>query len=479
MVSRSDRNISLFLFFIFWITYGYFFPGGGWGVNAFLDLTRAIVEEGSLFIDHYVANTGDWSKVPGGYIINKSPGVSFLGVPGYYILRLFDPDPFGSFENATRSAHLITFFSIAMLCAAGCAVFYLLSRRWLPPSRSAILTVCYGLGTSNFGYATILYTQAVLGAFFIIALHILLGNEKRNVRMVGLSTAGFLLAFSVMIEPLSILVVVIFGFYLLIRRPGIGGWLCFVLGALPVFFLLLGYNYSTMGSLFASSYKYQNPIYTYEGAFMGIFQPPSFKVLYFITFHPIRGLFWVSPLLIMTLPGLYLLLKKDRAVTLLSAAVIAVYLLFSMSFVAWHAGWCVGPRYLSPSLPFWVLALCGILTLSGFTRILVYLVGALSIVLNTMITAVNIQAPQLEMTNPLFQYIVPMFQNGVLSANNNTVLNKGVENVMSLNSFEEIWASYNLGEIIGLEGYWSLLPLALLWIGSTILLYQLCRRPSD
>ena len=105
--------------------------------------------------------------------------------------------------------------------------------------------------------------------------------------------------------------------------------------------------------------------------------------------------------------------------------------------------------------------------------------GALSIFLNTLITAVNIQAPQLEMTNPLFQYIIPMFQNGVLSANNNTVLNKGVENVLSLNSFEEVWASYNLGEIIGLKGYWSLFPLMLLWIGAAILLYQICRGKSD
>jgi len=224
---------------------------------------------------------------------------------------------------------------------------------------------------------------------------------------------------------------------------------------------------------------YQNPIYNHEGALMGIFQAPSLNVLYFITFHPIRGLFWVSPLLILTLPGLYLLWKKDRAITILSATIIGVYLLFSISFVAWHAGWCVGPRYLSPSLPFWVLALCGMLTLSTITRFLVYLAGTVSIFLQTMITAVNIQTPQLEMTNPLFQYIIPMFRNQVLSANNNTVLNKGVENVLSLNSFEEIWASYNLGELIGLKGYWSLLPLALLWIGAALLFYHISCKAND
>lgn len=479
MVSQSDRRIYLLLFFTFWITYGYFFSGGGWGVNAFLDLTRAIVEKGSLFIDHYVKNTGDWSKVPGGYIINKSPGVSFLAIPAYYIIRLFDPNPFSSFENATRSAHLMTFFSIAMVCAAGCAIFYLLARRWLPSKRSIALTLIYGLGTSNFGYATILYTQAVLGTLYIITLHILLGDENGKVRTGGFMAAGFLLAFSVLVEPLSALVVVIFGVYLLVRRTGIQGWFCFITGGLPVAFLLLGYNYSTLGSLFASPYMYQNPIYNHEGAFMGIFQAPSLKVLYFITFHPIRGLFWVSPLLILTLPGLYLLWKKDRAITLLSAAIIGVYLLFSISFVAWHAGWCVGPRYLSPSLPFWVLALCGILTLSPITRFLVYIAGTVSIFLQTMITAVNIQTPQLEMTNPLFQYIIPMFRSGVLSTNNNTVLNKGMENVLSLNSFEKVWASYNLGELIGLKGYWSLLPLALLWIGAALLFYHISFEVTD
>jgi hypothetical protein len=96
-----------------------------------------------------------------------------------------------------------------------------------------------------------------------------------------------------------------------------------------------------------------------------------------------------------------------------------------------------------------------------------------------MITAVNIQTPQLEMTNPLFQYIIPMFRSGVLSTNNNTVLNKGMENVLSLNSFEKVWASYNLGELIGLKGYWSLLPLALLWIGAALLFYHISFEVTD
>jgi hypothetical protein len=479
MVSQSDRNISLVLFFTFWLTYGYFFPGGGWGTNAFLDLTRAIVEEGSLFIDNYVENTGDWSKVPKGYIINKSPGVSFLGVPAYYILRLFDPNPFSSFEQATRSAHLITFFSISMLCAAGCGIFYLLLRRWLPPQRSIALTVIYALGTSNFGYATILYTQALLGALYIAVLYIVHEDQKGKIRMNRLVAAGFLLAFSVVVEPLSVLVVVIFVMFLFSRPLEIKGWFYFIVGALPAALLLLGYNYSTMGNLFTYSYKYQNPIYNYEGAFMGILQVPSLKVLYYITFHPVRGLFWISPLLILSLPGLWLLWEKDRSVTLMSTAIIGVYLLFSISFVAWHAGWSVGPRYLSPSLPFWILALCEILTLSRITRILFYFVGAVSVLLNTMITAVNIQAPMLEMTNPLIQYIIPMFRSGVLSTNNNTVLHKGVENVFSLNSVEEVWASYNLGEIIGLEGHWSLIPLAIYWVGAMFLIYQISRKNDD
>jgi hypothetical protein len=466
-IAPHDRRIALLLFLVFWISYGYFFQGGGWHINAFLDLTRALVERGTVFIDAYVDNTGDWAKPPAGTIINKSPGVSFLAVPAYALIRLVVADPFGDPTAAARTTHAITFLSVSLLCAAAGAVFYLALRRRLPVGAAAFLAVVYALGTSNFGYATALVTQAVLGALFILAFHHL---EREPFRWADKIGAGLSLAFTVLVEPLSLLAVLVFlGWHLAKSRPG-RDWLALALGALPAALLLAWYNTTAMGSPLASAYHYQNPVYNYEGAFLNVLHAPSLRVLYWITFHPIRGLFWLSPVLLLTPLGLYALRKKDRGAAALSALVILVYGLFSISFVAWHAGWCIGPRYLSPSLPFWVLGLAGLFAWRRGWRLLLWALGGLSVAIHTLITAVNIQPPQLApITNPLTQYILPQFFGGVVSANNQSVLEAGTSNPLLLMTPSQTGASYNLGEALGLTGPASLLPLLLVWAAALAL----------
>ena len=69
-------------------SYVYFFPGGrGWCENSHMDLTRAIVEGHSLRIDYLRENTGDISYFDGHYYSNKAPGLSFLAIPVWSLVR--------------------------------------------------------------------------------------------------------------------------------------------------------------------------------------------------------------------------------------------------------------------------------------------------------------------------------------------------------------------------------------------------------
>ena len=53
----SDRRLAVGLFLLSFVVYVWFFSGGGWNQNAHFDLSRALVERGTLYIDGYHTNT--------------------------------------------------------------------------------------------------------------------------------------------------------------------------------------------------------------------------------------------------------------------------------------------------------------------------------------------------------------------------------------------------------------------------------------
>ena len=59
--AKDRRRIGLTVFAFFVLTYGYFSPATQWNENSRYNLTRSLVERGSLNIDPYHENTGDKS----------------------------------------------------------------------------------------------------------------------------------------------------------------------------------------------------------------------------------------------------------------------------------------------------------------------------------------------------------------------------------------------------------------------------------
>ena len=85
------------LFVLFFVSYGYFFQGGGWNQNSRICLTRALIDQRSFKIDcckedsqeMEFVNTGDWAYRDGHYYSNKSPGLSFMAVPPFALTEIF------------------------------------------------------------------------------------------------------------------------------------------------------------------------------------------------------------------------------------------------------------------------------------------------------------------------------------------------------------------------------------------------------
>ncbi|NTV97458.1 MAG: hypothetical protein HGA75_18945, partial [Thiobacillus sp.] len=76
--------VMLALFTLLLLCYAYTLPR--WAdpnQNSRLDMIVAVVNDGTLMIDKYVANTVDYAKVGDHYYSDKPPGSAFLGIPVY------------------------------------------------------------------------------------------------------------------------------------------------------------------------------------------------------------------------------------------------------------------------------------------------------------------------------------------------------------------------------------------------------------
>src|SRR6059058_1368256 len=79
--SSSHWKTACFLGAVSFLSFLYFYEGGGWNQNSRFDLLRAIVERHTLTIDAYHENTQDKANFRGHYYSDKAPGLVFAAVP--------------------------------------------------------------------------------------------------------------------------------------------------------------------------------------------------------------------------------------------------------------------------------------------------------------------------------------------------------------------------------------------------------------
>ena len=81
---------------------------------------------------------------------------------------------------------------------------------------------------------------------------------------------------------------------------------------------------------------------------------PHFEAMWGITFGSFRGLFFLSPVLLLAVVGFigWWQTKRMRAELIVCVWAVLSYLLYNGSSVMWQGGFSIGPRYLVPMLPF-------------------------------------------------------------------------------------------------------------------------------
>ncbi|HWX96274.1 MAG TPA: hypothetical protein VNZ01_05425, partial [Solirubrobacteraceae bacterium] len=162
--------------------FAYFLPGPTWNPVSRFDLTRSIVERGTLTIDAIADDTGDKAFADGHWYSDKAPLPALAAVPVYFVLdridRAFGVKPehraIGPASQPERRVVINETFrwdlyacSLATSALAGTAIGVLLFellRRWTRPVVALFGSLAITLGTPVFPYATSFYGHVPAGA---------------------------------------------------------------------------------------------------------------------------------------------------------------------------------------------------------------------------------------------------------------------------------------------------------------------------
>jgi hypothetical protein len=449
-------------------TYAYFYQGGGWNANSRFALVRSLVEKGRLDINRYHQSTGDLARRGDDYYSDKAPGASFLGVPAYALLSMVHGEKHPGPDFLAVALYTVTLWSISLPAALGVVVLWrLLGSFGLGPRLAALVTLAYALATMAFPFATLYYghqlAAALLTSSFALVAASRLRNRSPSARRLLLG--GLLLGGAVTVEYPTALAAAILGLYAasFVRPWPRLGWLG--LGALGPGLLLAAYHTSAFGGPFTVAYSFSTLPDRHMGAYMGI-AAVDWSVVRQLLFDDYRGLFFSCPWLLLCLPGALRLLSTPRLRPegLVCGACALSFLWLNASLVDWHGGWMMGPRYLVTALPFLTLLAAGV-ALPGLPRRLVVagtgVAGAavmLSAFLMLVATAVKPEVPR-SYARPYQDYLLPAFFAGELSRNTHPV--ERVDEPP-----DGIQRACNLGQLVGLRGLWSLLPLGLFASGA-------------
>ncbi|HVZ73135.1 MAG TPA: hypothetical protein VHJ20_12225 [Polyangia bacterium] len=420
--------------------------------NVRIYLVRAIVDHQTLQIGRVCDEWGyvnDKAIVDGRLYSGKAPGASFVGVPIYYVARAVARVA-GAAPLSKRALTLIL-----RLCGVGLpmSAFLYAFARWserVTGSAQArdLLVAALGLGTMLFPYGVIFVGHALAAALAFSGFMLLNLEPREGARRWALALAGTLVGLAVVFEYQILFAALPIAVYALARhRRGVA---FFALGAVPPALALAAYHTAVFGKPWDLPYNHiENQAFAawhHGKKFLGM-RLPSAEALGAVLFSPSLGLFVFSPYLLAGVAAaLWLAARRARAEGLTILAVGFLMVLFLTGVPNWHAGWCVGPRYVAVVAPF----LTGALALAWrrlpdrfVDRFVVSeLVAGLvipSVLLNVVSGALYPHYPEV-FDNPVFDLTFPLIGAG--------------------------YQPYSLGWLLGLRGAWSLLPLALLVVGA-------------
>ncbi|HTR49106.1 MAG TPA: hypothetical protein VMJ10_00285 [Kofleriaceae bacterium] len=464
----TGSPLSRLVFALVVVTCAYFVQGGGDNENSRYALVRSIVERGTFRIDAYRRSTLDIATFDGHWYSDKSPGFSFVAAAPYALgARIaqpsddVDPQPF--------ALHLVTLATCGLAAAfAAVALLDVLVR--LGVSRVAALLAVLGwiFGTNAFAYATMFYSHQFAASLLVLAFAAL---HRELPAAAGFAT-GVAVISELTVAPLALLVAA----FALSKL----GWRCalrFAVASLPPVVVLALYNASCFGSPLHVGYQSLADPYFEQGmSHLFGFGAPNVEVMGMMLASQFRGLLPVSPFLVLAVPGWYVMLRARQTRVLGAACVLGFVgmLVLLSGYAFWWGGSSFGSRHFVPALPLLVIPVAFAIDRmrrSWLRGVAIALVAA-SIAICTVCVGIQPElfdahmkkgpAPELPIADPrqpLSDTIWPLFRLGYVS--NKATFHSRFK--YAANEPGHDADAYNLGELLGLDGTNSFLPLVAIW----------------
>jgi len=452
------------------LSFIYFYEGGGWNQNSRFDLLRAIVEQHTLTIDAYHENTQDKAHFRGHYYSDKAPGLVFLTVPLAVATRSVMGIA-GVEVNSARGeyalSYVITAAAVGLPTAlAAVCLFFLAQRFGCDPNAAGFAAMAMTLGSPIWAYASLFWAHALVGACLLFAFGAALKLKDSTsgradflwALSVGLTT-GWATVTEYPAVPASALLA-LFALAQVWPRGTAARWRVLAgitVGAGGCALVLFSYLHAAFGS-FRPSYSYYDPnsfSFMQRQGYLGLTYPHPDRLLKLV-FGCSRGLFLASPVMLAAPFGLWWLWKKQRSGAALVAAAIALYyFLFNASFYWWKAGLTFGPRYAGAAIPIACLgvAVCYQNAAARWRRVLLGL-AIVSVFVTLMVVSTTSQLAMQD-SCPIVHSSWPAFWSGQMALNR--------ESMLTPSEAGSGFGAFNLGQLMGLHGLASLLPLLAIW----------------
>lgn len=170
----------------------------------------------------------------------------------------------------------------------------------------------------------------------------------------------------VITEYPTALLALVLGGYMLAVLADLGqlrDWRVYAVGAAGVALAispLLYYNVVVYGQAFTTGYQYHATAKfaaAHSDGLSGI-GPPDPVVMFAMTLHPLMGIFWQSPVLLLAVPGWLTMWRvRHRAEVGFSFTAILSYVILMSGYYEWSGGLAYTPRHLIPMLPLFAVPL--------------------------------------------------------------------------------------------------------------------------
>jgi hypothetical protein len=345
---ETKAKILLTLF----ITYAYF-TGAYLTTNdaSRFSLTSAIVEDQTFEIENFLDNVitewwwaKDFVTYNGHLYSDKAPLGSFLGVPIYFLIRLFTND-------LGTLIYFVTLFTSGLLTTATALLIFEMGKYFEAESEVKItLAMTYGLGTMAFFYGTVLFSHAITAFFSFLAFYLLF-DAKRKSENLGkkMALSGFFAGLGITSDYYAGIIAIALFIYA-VQVDSKKTYL-YLFSLLIAVFVLLLYNWSIFEDPFIITYLYSNLYGKFHSiGFYGVRFPDSVfrSNLFSMLFSP-WGFFFTTPLAAISFLSLPKFWKNNRAETL-TILIITIGLFFVLGSIGRFDAY--SSRLLTPLVPF-------------------------------------------------------------------------------------------------------------------------------